>query len=255
MKLIKLVSMALLPLGFILSAYGEDYPATGSFPVPQWQQPVVQDPPVQKFPVVPGQQLMQPAFGRAGQFPPVVPSYRSGVPAPAFQPAPSAFPPANYGRAPMMGQSPYKSPMSMPPMGYQTPNYQFSKMAPFGNSFSPNTFFSDKNFPKPWTDSNMWNPWKNGNNSSMPFFPQSKSDGNKKNAWGDVRHIWPDFYTEFTEEFWDTSINAPYDVGRMPGGWRAPSFSSPDPVTVGDAVLNQFPPIMEEMGNMTDFSN
>ncbi len=99
----------------------------------------------------------------------------------------------------------------------------------------------------------MWNPWQNGNNNTMPFFPQQKT--NKKKAWGDTRHIWPDFYTDFTEEIWDQGVNAPYDVGRMPGGWRAPSLSSPDPVTVGDAVMNQFPPMMEEMGNMMDFSN
>ena len=140
---------------------------------------------------------------------------------------------------------------------YQTPNYQFSNMNPFGNSFSPTNMFSNNNFPSPWQNSGQWNPWKNGNNSNMPFFPNqnSMSNSNKKKAWGDTRNIWPDFYTDFTEEFWDQGSNAPYDMGRMPGGWRAPSLSSPDPVTVGDAVVNQFPPIMEEMGNMMDFAN
>jgi hypothetical protein len=88
----------------------------------------------------------------------------------------------------------------------------------------------------------------------MPFSPNQRNS-NEKKAWGDERNIWPDFYTDFTEEFWDQGSNAPYDMGRMPGGWRAPSLSSPDPVTVGDAVVNQFPPIMEEMGNMLNFSN
>ncbi len=91
------------------------------------------------------------------------------------------------------------------------------------------------------------------NITGKPAFPMRKKP--EKHAWGDERHIWPDFYTKGTNELWDNMINAPFKMGRMPGGWRAPSLSSPDPVTVGDAVLNQIPPIMEEAGNMTDFSN
>lgn len=150
----------------------------------------------------------------------------------------------------------YRSYQQQPPrqMNYQTPNYQLSNINPFGNSFSPTNMFSNNNFPSPWQNSGQWNPWQNGNNQNMPFFP-NQNNNNEKKAWGDTRNIWPDFYTGFTEEFWDQGSNAPYDMGRMPGGWRAPSLSSPDPVTVGDAVINQFPPIMEEMGNMMDFSN
>ncbi|MEZ5478735.1 MAG: hypothetical protein R3E95_15025 [Thiolinea sp.] len=73
--------------------------------------------------------------------------------------------------------------------------------------------------------------------------------------WGDTRYIWPDFYTDFTGDFWDKMINAPYDMGYMPGGWRFPSFSSPDPVTVGDAVANQVPPILDESANFINFAN
>jgi hypothetical protein len=88
---------------------------------------------------------------------------------------------------------------------------------------------------------------------STPKYPMRKKIKKEKKAWGDERHIWPDFYTDFTGDAWDQIINAPFDVGRMPGGWRAPSLSTPDPVTVGDAVANQIPPIMEEAGNMTHF--
>jgi len=92
-------------------------------------------------------------------------------------------------------------------------------------------------------------------NNNTARYPMRKKIKKKKHAWGDQRHIWPDFYTGFTNDAWDKMINAPYDAGRMPGGWRAPSLSTPDPVTVTDAVANQMPPIMEEMGNMTNFSN
>lgn len=73
--------------------------------------------------------------------------------------------------------------------------------------------------------------------------------------WGDTRYIWPDFYTDQTSDLWDKMINSPHDLGDMPGGWRFPSFSSPDPVTVGDAVANQVPPIVEEVPNFMNFTN
>jgi hypothetical protein len=156
--------------------------------------------------------------------------------------------------APMTGNFPTTA---FPPrnMGYQMPNTNFSNMSPLGNSFSPNSFFNNGVMPTPWSNAGGMNPWRNNNNSVLPpFFPNTMNTGRKK-AWGDIRHIWPDFYTDFTDEAWDKSMNAPYDMGRMPGGWRAPSLSSPDPVTVGDAVTNQFPPMLEEMGNMMNFAN
>jgi hypothetical protein len=69
-------------------------------------------------------------------------------------------------------------------------------------------------------------------------------------AWGDTRYLWPDYYTDFTGDVWDKMINAPYDMGRMPGGWQFPSISTPDPVTVSDAIANQVPPFAEEAAKM-----
>ncbi len=91
------------------------------------------------------------------------------------------------------------------------------------------------------------------NIAGKPMLPMRKK--RKKEAWGDERNIWSDFYTDSTSDMWDDMINAPFKMGRMPGGWRAPALSMPDPVTIGDAVTNQIPPVMEEAGNMTDFSD
>lgn len=88
-----------------------------------------------------------------------------------------------------------------------------------------------------------------------PYRPPPPKPTAPTKPWGDTRYIWPDFYTDFTGDFWDKMINAPYEMGYMPGGWRFPSFSSPDPITVGDAVANQVPPIMEEVPNFIDFAN
>lgn len=97
-------------------------------------------------------------------------------------------------------------------------------------------------------------------NSNQPATPGPRPapapQANKETKpWGDTRYIWPDFYTDQSSDLWDKMINAPHDLGYMPGGWRFPSFSSPDPVTVGDAVANQVPPIMEEVPNFMNFTN
>ncbi|HHC74128.1 MAG TPA: hypothetical protein ENK78_03540 [Thiothrix sp.] len=68
-------------------------------------------------------------------------------------------------------------------------------------------------------------------------------------SWGIERHIWPDFYTDFTSEAWDWAMRSPRDLGYMPGGWRFPYVNTPDPVTVSDAIANQVPPILEEIPN------
>ena len=88
------------------------------------------------------------------------------------------------------------------------------------------------------------------NIAGKPAYPMRKKP--EVHAWGKERNIWPDFYTDGTSEIWDSMINGPFKMGRMPGGWRAPSLSMPDPVTIGDAVGNQMPPMAEEMGNMID---
>ena len=90
------------------------------------------------------------------------------------------------------------------------------------------------------------------NVTGQPIFAMQKKIVREKHAWGDERNIWPDFYTDSTNDMWDNMINGPFKMGRMPGGWRAPSLSMPDPVTIGDAVTNQLPPMAEEMGNMVD---
>jgi len=97
-------------------------------------------------------------------------------------------------------------------------------------------------------------------NPNMPATPGPKpppppEPKKEVKPWGDTRYIWPDFYTDATGDWWDKMFNAPHDLGYMPGGWRFPSFSSPDPVTVGDAVANQMPPIMEEVPNFMNFTN
>ncbi|MCK5903183.1 MAG: hypothetical protein KAG28_08525 [Cocleimonas sp.] len=152
--------------------------------------------------------------------------------------------PTQYPNRPMGNNFPSNFGMGNNTMPFAFPN-SFPAM-PFGNNNSSNPM---KGWNKGW--GNM------GNN--IPFIPQGTNNNGKTNkktkkAWGDKRYIWPDFYTNFTDEAWDEMMGGPRKLGRMPGGWRFPYISTPDPVTVSDAITNQFPPIAEEAGNMVDIS-
>lgn len=162
-----------------------------------------------------------------------------------------------------------------------TPNYPMNRVAPNRNNYpnvqNNNMPFANNMMPFGNSTNNGFNPFSNGsmpfannsgimptnpmnnmfgnnNNSKMPFFP-STNNSKRKKAWGTERNIWPDFYTDFTDEAWDEAMSGPRNLGTMPGGWRFPYISMPDPVTVSDAITNQFPPIAEEAGNMADFSD
>ena len=139
--------------------------------------------------------------------------------------------------------------------GYQQPTMKFPA-AP--RSLNKNNHFASNNNSNPFSFPNTFPmmPFPNNNgtniNNGFPFMPNTNS--HKKKAWGDTRNIWPDFYTDFTDTAWDQAISSPRKLGRMPGGWRFPYISTPDPVTVSDAITNQFPPIAEEAGHMANLS-
>ncbi len=167
-----------------------------------------------------------------------------------------------YPQANRFNQHPIPVPLSMRnnyPKGNNN-TFPFSNnMMPFGNQNNGFNPFSNNSMP--FSNGNGMmpkNPMKNmfgsnNNNMSMPFFPSNNKK--RKKAWGTERNIWPDFYTDFTDEAWDTVMSGPRKLGTMPGGWRFPYISMPDPVTVSDAIANQFPPIAEEAGKMADFSD
>lgn len=126
-------------------------------------------------------------------------------------------------------QQPQPAAMAYPYGGYPT-NYNYNN---YGYSAYPYGYY-------PYAQ--QYNPYA----MQRPPVQQKK----QVKPWGDTRYIWPDFYTDFTGDAFDKMINAPYDMGRMPGGWQFPSISMPDPVTVSDAIANQVPPFAKEAGNM-----
>jgi hypothetical protein len=51
---------------------------------------------------------------------------------------------------------------------------------------------------------------------------------------------------------WDDALNAPSDMGEMPGGWNAPSISAPNPVDVGDEFGDASRDAPDQMRNVYD---
>ena len=45
-------------------------------------------------------------------------------------------------------------------------------------------------------------------------------------------------------------INAPHEMGDMPGGWRAPEISMPNPIDVGSEFRDEAPDLMREIPDM-----
>lgn len=135
---------------------------------------------------------------------------------------------------------PAQAPVGNPPAVYGA--------SPYGVPYGNNLPYNMSSYPQNYNQGN-------GQATSEPNNSTNNQPRKPRKPWGDVRHIWPDFYTEHTNDMWDRMINAPHDMGYMPGGWRFPSLSTPDPVTVGDAVANQVPPIVEEVPNFMNFTN
>jgi|GEM_PF-1686951 len=173
---------------------------------------------------------------------------------PPIQPPPTA---ANVGQpgpppktaVPQAMPQAQQQPAAYPYNGYPT-NYNYNN---YGYSAYPYGYYP---YAQQQQTYRAYNPYVQQYNpyaaQRMMPYPQRPPVQQKKEVkpWGDTRYIWPDFYTDFTGDAFDKMINAPYDMGRMPGGIRFPSISMPDPVTVGDAIANQVPPFAEEAGNM-----
>ncbi len=152
--------------------------------------------------------------------------------APAPRMAPPAYP--NQGRYMAPGYNPYATPQPYrPAYGYNNRRPYYPPPRRKNNSGWDNMPWSrytnvtipmvDGNFV-PWS-SDVWN-WKNRNRNFGNFGPFE--EGPQKWFTSDPQ--------SGLETMWDDMINAPHNMGTMPGNWQAPSVSLPNPVDLGDQV-------------------
>ncbi|MGB1111341.1 MAG: hypothetical protein ACPG4N_13350, partial [Gammaproteobacteria bacterium] len=103
----------------------------------------------------------------------------------------------------------------------------------------------------PWGGNPMTSTWGNGWNNA--WYNTMGNGWNRSGPWNNVpfmgnlgptggRAPFGNLFPDPTdpkgtlERMWDESLDAPSRMGRMPGGWRAPSISVPNPVDVGDEL-------------------
>ncbi len=128
------------------------------------------------------------------------------------------------------------------------------------NSFFPRGFNNGSNNGFP--GGNFNGPWNNGSNA----FPQVKGPWN--NGWGPApwsSQRWqndpmgsPSKWINFNDpkegvaEMWEDAIKGPHRLGKMPGGWKAPSISVPNPVDVTDTFGKRWRGLPSEISEQAD---
>ena len=162
-----------------------------------------------------------PGYGGYGYAPAPYPGYGAmpyGGGAPYGNSAPwGRSTPWGGGNMPWSGNNTPWGGGNMPWSGNNTPwggnNGPWNKV-PFGNTmFGRNSIWKNNTF----TDFSRLGP----RNGERPF-------GNPGD-WVDPRDP-----KESISNIWDDMLNAPNRMGRMPGGWKAPKITVPNPADVGD---------------------
>jgi hypothetical protein len=114
---------------------------------------------------------------------------------------------------------------------------------------------SGPSFSGPWDSGRggrmPWDRGRGGRSAPWDSGPDMPWGGNRS-PWGSRggRGTWMD-QDEFAD-MWDDMLNAPSDMGEMPGGWSAPSVSVPNPVDVGDEFGDAARDVPDQMRNVYD---
>lgn len=128
------------------------------------------------------------------------------------------------------------------PSNYRSAPYRSSPWQ--NNNFKRNMPWNNSRFSNPMPRSNFSGPW-NGRNNGIPVIRGPWTTDNwgpapwSKKRWdndpiGDPVKWFKEGPKEGSALMWEDLINAPNKMGKMPGGWTAPSISVPNPVDVGE---------------------
>ena len=146
---------------------------------------------------------------------------------------------APYGYNPGYQNYPPQGTQGYGPNTYQTPGY---RPQPYRNQN-----YGGPSFSGPWNNSRGNSmPWSNNRGSSMPW---SNNRGSSM-PWDGGRGGWMD--KDRFSNHWDDMLNAPSDMGELPGGYTAPSISVPNPVDVGDELQDAASDAPDQMRNVYD---
>ncbi len=158
-------------------------------------------------------------------------------------PAAQARPPANAPTAP----APAATTRTGTAQGRAAPGYPPSPGYAGANGYYPPM----PPGARPYYNRGGWGPW--GGSGPWGGGPGSWFGG-RGGPWGGGPGAWmnPGNPKRSLSNAWDDMLNAPSRMGEMPGGWRAPSISVPNPVDVGDEfgrAARDLPGQMRNFGN------
>ena len=105
-------------------------------------------------------------------------------------------------------------------------------------------YYRDRNYRR--GSSSM--PWESRRGGSR--MPWESRRGSRSMPWDSGRGSW--MSKDKFSDSWDDMLNAPSDMGEMPGGWTAPSVSVPNPVDVGDEFEDAARDAPDQMRNVYD---
>ena len=215
--------------------------------------------PVQAPPAMPAQ---RPAYG----YP-----YRGNAPAPYQGNTPAPY--RGNAPAPYYGNRSNRTPWSgnnMPWSGNRSGNMPWggNNMPWSGNRSGNMPWGGNRSGSMPWGGNRT--PWggnrsRKGFGRGMPFesnftpwserFWDDLGDGGR-NPFKDMDEwVDPNDPREGMGDMWDDLLNAPSDMGRMPGGWTAPSVSVPNPVDVQEEFEDAAKDMPDEMRTQMDNIN
>lgn len=189
--------------------------------------------------------------------------------------------PYGYGQNGQQYQAPYGNPYQNY-YGYNRNNNNgpfnnsFFRNGPFGNNSFRNGPFGNNSFRNgPFGGNNM--PFTGNSSFGERFWPGRGSyyddvlpaNGPWNRSWGrapwnrDYDNLWgrnggpskwfdPSDPREGMAEAWEDMMITPNRLGTMPGGWKAPSISVPNPIDVGDEFKNVAKDMPSEMQNFSE---
>jgi hypothetical protein len=192
----------------------------------------------------------------------------NGTPGPGYNPPPAAYggggypPPQNYGPGPGYGGPGYGGPSFNGPWNNRGGGFS----GPWNNrggGFSGPWNNRGGGFSGPWNNrgggfNGPWNnrgggfngPWNNRGSSFGPFGNPGGWGNGGRNPFGPRGPAqWFSPNKNDLSNNWDDMLNAPSRMGRMPGGWEAPSVSVPNPIDVGDEFSDAARDLPDQMDN------
>ncbi len=227
------------------SAVGAESPAATTTPAAAATAPAAAAPAATAAPAPQYAPVQQQGYAQQGYYPDYQQGYYPGYS--AYQ----GYYPGYSGYSAYSAYSGYGDPYSY--YGY---GYGYGQQPGYHGYGAPRTVYP--RYRRPVRKSSSWPfdmdmPWIGGTWTEGPWnngkFKRGDWLGGGPSEWFQGGN-----FKEGMAEMWEDMINAPAEMGTMPGGWEFPTVSAPNPVDVGDELGKAAPEFVDELPNMIEIN-